>query len=144
MAKLIIDGQEFHAEEGQTVLEVARKNGVAIPTLCYHPALEPYGGCRLCLVEVIRRGWSQLVTSCTYPAWDGIEVKTRSTPVLEARKAVLGLLLSRCPNVPLIQDLAREYGVFEPPFPTDDPEENCVLCGQCVRVCHEMVNDILV
>ncbi len=139
MAKLIIDGQEFQAEEGQTVLEVARKNGVAIPTLCYHPALEPYGGCRLCMVEVIRHGWPQLVTSCTYPAWDGIEVKTRSQAVIEARKAVLGLHLSRCPNVPLIQDLAREYGVLEPPFPTDNPEEKCILCGQCVRVCHEMV-----
>lgn len=139
MAKLIIDGQEYQAEEGQTVLEVARKNGIAIPTLCYHPALEPYGGCRLCMVEVIRRGWSQLVTSCTYPAWDGIEVKTRSEPVLESRKAVLGLHLSRCPNVPLIQDLAREYGILEPPFPTENPEEKCILCGQCVRVCHEMV-----
>jgi heterodisulfide reductase subunit A len=139
MARLVIDGQEFHAEEGQTVLEVARKNGVAIPTLCYHPVLEPYGGCRLCLVEVIRRGGSQLVTSCTYPAGDGIEVKTRSAPVLAARKAVLGLLLSRCPNVPLVQNLAREYGVLEPPFPTDNPDETCILCGQCVRVCHEMV-----
>jgi heterodisulfide reductase subunit A len=139
MAKLIIDGQEFQAEEGQTVLEVARKNGIAIPTLCYHPVLEPYGGCRLCMVEVTRRGWSQLVTSCTYPAWDGVEVKTRSAPVLEARKMVLGLLLSRCPNVPLIQNLAREYGVLEPPFPAKDPEEKCILCGQCVRVCHEMV-----
>ncbi len=139
MAKLIIDGQEFQAEEGQTVLEVARKNGIAIPTLCYHPVLEPYGGCRLCMVEVIRHGRSQLVTSCTYPAWDGIEVKTHSEPVIEARKAVLGLLLSRCPNVPLIQNLAYEYGVKEPPFPTENPEEKCILCGLCVRVCHEMV-----
>jgi NADH dehydrogenase/NADH:ubiquinone oxidoreductase subunit G len=79
MATLIIDGQEVHAEEGQTLLEVARANGIEIPTLCYHPLLEPYGACRLCTVEVIRRGRSRLETSCTHPAWDGLVVKTRSS-----------------------------------------------------------------
>ena len=144
MATLIIDGQEVQAEEGQTVLEVARENGIEIPTLCYHPLLEPHGACRLCVVEVIRRGWSKIETSCTYPAWDGLEIKTRSPAVVEARRVVLGLLLSRCPNVPVIQDLAREYGITEPPFPTDDPDEKCILCGLCVRTCHELVKaDVL-
>ena len=123
MATLIINGQEVHAEDGQTILEVAKANGIEIPTLCYHPLLEPYGACRLCTVEIIRRGWSQLETSCTYPARDGIEVKTNSPPVIEARKAILGLFLSRCPNVPVIQDLARQYGVTEPPFPVKDPNQ---------------------
>jgi heterodisulfide reductase subunit A len=144
MATLIIDGQEVHAEEGQTILEVAKANGIEIPTLCYHPLLEPYGACRLCTVEIIRRGWPILETACTYPAWDGIEVKTKSPPVIEARKAILGLFLSRCPNVPVIQDLARQYGITEPPFPVDDPEEKCILCGLCVRTCHELVKaDVL-
>jgi len=144
MATLIINGQEVHAEDGQTILEVAKANGIEIPTLCYHPLLEPYGACRLCTVEIIRRGWSQLETSCTYPARDGIEVKTNSPPVIEARKAILGLFLSRCPNVPVIQDLARQYGVTEPPFPVKDPEEKCILCGMCVRTCHELVKaDVL-
>ena len=135
MATLIIDGQEIQAEEGQTILEVARQAGIEIPTLCHHPALEPYGACRLCTVEVIRRGHSWLETSCTYPAWDGLEIKTRSPVVVEARGAILGLLLSRCPNVPVIQRLAREYGVTEPPFPTDEPD---------VRTCHELVKaDVL-
>ncbi len=144
MVTLIIDGQEIQAEEGQTILEVARQAGIEIPTLCYHPLLEPFGACRLCVVEVIRRGRSRLETSCTHPAWDGLEVKTRSPAVIEARKVVLGLMLSRCPNVPVIQDLAREYGITEPPFPTDNPDEKCILCGLCVRTCHELVKaDVL-
>jgi heterodisulfide reductase subunit A len=139
MTTLIIDDQEIQAEEGQTILEVARQNGIEIPTLCHHPLLEPYGACRLCTVEVIRRGRSQLQTACTHPAWDGLEVKTRSPQVIQARKMILGLLLSRCPNVPQIQDLAREYGIEEPPFPTDTPDEKCILCGLCVRVCSDVV-----
>jgi heterodisulfide reductase subunit A len=139
MATLIIDGQEVHAEEGQTVLEVARANGIEIPTLCHHPLLEPYGACRLCLVEVVAGGRLGLQTSCTYPAEDGLEVLTRSSSVTEARKMVLGMLLSRTPSVEAIQDLARRYGITEPPYPTDTPEERCVLCGLCVRTCAEMV-----
>jgi heterodisulfide reductase subunit A len=139
MATLIIDGQEVHAEEGQTVLEVAKANGIEIPTLCHHPLLEPYGACRLCVVEVIRRGRSRIETSCTYPATDGLEIQTRSPAVVEARRVVLGLLLSRCPSVPLLQKMAAQYGVSEPPFPADDPNEKCILCGLCVRVCTDLV-----
>ncbi len=136
---LTIDGQKIETEEGLTILEVAKKNGINIPTLCYHPALEPYGACRLCTVEVIRKGWSSLQTSCTHPAWDGLEVKTNSPPVVEARRVILGLILSRAPNVPKIQELALKYGITEPPYPTEHPEEKCILCGQCVRVCNDMV-----
>jgi heterodisulfide reductase subunit A len=139
MATLIIDGQAYPAQEGQTVLEVARENGIEIPTLCYHPLLEPFGACRLCTVEVIRHGRTRLETSCTYPAWDGLEIKTHSPAVMEIRKVILGLMLSRCPNVPLLQDMAREYGVTEPPFPTDTPDEKCILCGLCVRTCRDVV-----
>ena len=139
MITITIDGQEIQAEEGQTVLEVAKANSIEIPTLCYHPLLSPYGACRLCTVEVAQRGRTSLETSCTYPAVDGLVVQTHSLAVLEARKLVLGLLLSRCPNVLVIQDLAREYGITEPPFPTDTPDEKCILCGHCVRTCDELV-----
>jgi len=139
MPTLIIDGQEVHAEDGQTVLEAAQAAGIDIPTLCHHPLLEPYGACRMCTVEVIRGDRSRLETSCTYPAWDGLEIKTHSPAVIETRKVVIGLLLSRCPGVPVIQDLALEYGITEPPFPTDKPDEKCILCGLCVRTCRELV-----
>ena len=139
MPTLTINDQVLQAEEGQTVLEVAREAGIEIPTLCYHPLLEPYGGCRLCTVEVIHHGRSRMETACTYPAWDGIEVKTHSPAALRARKTILELLLSRCPNVPAIQELAAEYGVTEPPFPTDNPDEKCILCGLCVRTCQQLV-----
>jgi heterodisulfide reductase subunit A len=139
MNTLTIDGRQIQAEEGQTILEVCRKNNIEIPTLCSHPVLEPYGACRLCTVEVIRRGWPSLQTACTYPAWDGLEVNTHSAAVIEARKVVLGLILSRAPKVPLIQELAAEYGIYEPPYPVDNPDETCILCGLCVRVCNDMV-----
>jgi len=139
MITLIIDGQELHGEEGQTILEVARENGIEIPTLCYHPLLEPYGACRLCVVEIVAGGRPGLQTACTYPIAEGLEVLTRSPSVVEARRVILGLLLSRTPNVEVIQDLAREYGITEPPFPTDTPDERCILCGHCVRTCAELV-----
>jgi len=139
MVTLTIDGQVLQAEEGKTILEVAQRSGIEIPTLCYHPVLPPDGSCRLCTVEVVAGGRSGLHTACTYPVEDGLEVLTRSPRVVEARKVILGMLLSRTPNVEMIQDLARDYGVTEPPFPTEDPDEKCVLCGRCVRACHEMV-----
>ncbi len=139
MVTLTIDGRRIQAEDGLTILEVCRKNNIYIPTLCSHPVLEPYGACRLCTVEVIRRGWSSLQAACTHPAWDGLEVKTDSPTVREARKVVMGLLLSRAPKVPLIRELAAEYGVFEPPYPVENPDEKCILCGLCVRVCNDMV-----
>jgi heterodisulfide reductase subunit A len=139
MITLTIDGQLVQAEEGQTILEVCRKNSIDIPTLCYHPVLEPFGACRLCTVEIVQGARAGLQTACTYPVVEGLEVSTSSPSVVEARRMILGLLLSRCPNVPVIQDLALEYGIKEPPFPTDHPEEDCILCGLCVRACHELV-----
>ncbi len=139
MVTLTINGQTLEAEEGQPILEVARRSGIDIPTLCYHPVLPPDGSCRLCTVEILAGSRPGLHTACTYPVEEGLEVQTHSPAVIEARRVILGLLLSRTPNVPLIQDMAREYGITEPPFPTENPEEKCVLCGRCVRACHEMV-----
>jgi NADH dehydrogenase/NADH:ubiquinone oxidoreductase subunit G len=132
-----IDGQRVEAEKGETVLEVARRVGIDIPTLCYHEAIEPYGACRLCTVEVIRRGRSRLTTACNFPVLEEIEVRTDSEPVIRARRMVMELLLARCPKVEKIQQLAREMGVTEPRFKVED--ENCILCGLCVRVCEEVI-----
>jgi len=139
MIRFKIDGQEFQADPEETILQVARRAGIKIPTLCYHPALEPYGACRLCTVEVRWGRRSSLETACTYPVREGIEVETMSEAVIRTRRMILELMLARCPNVPVIQDLAREYGIEKSRFKTDDPDENCILCGLCVRACNELV-----
>jgi len=119
------------------VLEAARRLGIEIPTLCYHEALAPYGACRLCTVEVVAGKRSRLTTACTYPVLREITVHTASARVLQARKMILELLLARCPKVKKLQDLAREMGIEKPRFPAE--EEDCILCGLCVRVCEELV-----
>ncbi|MBE9568986.1 MAG: (2Fe-2S)-binding protein, partial [Proteobacteria bacterium] len=108
---LKIDGRELKAHEGMTILEVAQEAGIKIPTLCYHKAVSPSGACRLCTVEIVGSGKSRLVTACTYPVEQGIVVKTNSAKVKKTRKMLLELLLARCPNVKIIQQLARDYGV---------------------------------
>jgi heterodisulfide reductase subunit A len=136
MISLSIDGRPVEVPAGTTVLEAARRLGINIPTLCYHDALKPYGGCRLCLVEVTAGNRTQLTASCTYPAAAGLIVRTDSDEVLEARRFVMDLLLSRCPEVPALQEMARQLGVVEPSFPKGASE--CILCGKCVRMCHEV------
>ena len=76
--KLKIDDKEITAEKGESLLNVARKNNIQIPSLCHHPAVDAYGSCRLCLVEVTKGGKKKVTTSCNYEVQDGIEVKTES------------------------------------------------------------------
>ena len=122
-----------------TLLQAARANGFEIPTLCYHPDLPSEGHCRLCVVEVGEDPRTRLVNSCTYPVEKGLKVQTHSDKVMQARRIVLELLLARAPKAKLIQDLARDHGVFETRFHVEDPEELCILCGLCVRTCKEIV-----
>jgi coenzyme F420-reducing hydrogenase beta subunit len=137
---LKIDGGEVKATEGTSILDVAKTLGIKIPTLCYNSALEPFGSCRVCSVEITdARGRKKVVTSCNYPVTEGLEVSTKSEKVLKTRKLLLELLLARCPKVKKIQDLAREYGVEKPRFWIEDAEEDCILCGLCARVCQERV-----
>lgn len=137
MVRLTIDGKKIEVEEGLTILEAAQEAGIDIPTLCYHEALTPYGVCRLCTVEVIKGKRKMLVTSCNYPAEEGIEVETNSEEVKNVRKMIVELLLARCPKVESIQNLAREYGIERARFKLED--EDCILCGLCVRACEEVV-----
>ena len=137
--RLNIDDKEVIAEEGVTLLQAAKAAGIDIPTLCYHEALEPYGACRICTVEIISKGRSRLVTSCTYQVEEGMEVKTRSDKVINARKMLLELLLAETPQAKVVQDLAREYGVEKTRFKIENPEGLCTLCGLCVRFCDEVV-----
>lgn len=137
MVKLRIDGRELEGRKGQSVLQVAREAGIDIPALCYHPAVHSYGACRTCLVEVKRNGASRLVASCSYPAQEGIEVKTHSERACKARKLVIEMLLARCPHVGPLRELAARMGVQAPRF--SPGESDCILCGLCVRVCMEVI-----
>jgi heterodisulfide reductase subunit A len=136
MVNLTIDGKAVTAEEGTYILQAAKANNIDIPTLCYHPALEPFGACRLCTVEINSRGRKRLVTSCNYPVEEGLEVRTDSEEVIKGRKVIVELLLARCPNVPVLQELAKEYGIEKPRFKLT-LEDDCILCGLCARICEE-------
>ncbi|NIM94441.1 MAG: 4Fe-4S dicluster domain-containing protein [Anaerolineales bacterium] len=134
---IILDEREIETVAGRTVLEVARENGVHIPTLCHHEALEPFGACRLCMVEVnTGSGW-RLVASCAYPCSEGLLVRTESDKIFHSRRNTIELLMASASQVPLIRNLAEDYGVTKPLFSMD--EDDCILCGLCVRACHEIV-----
>ena len=112
MSKILlqIDGKEVGASEGMTVLEAAQSAGISIPTLCHHEKLEPFGACRICIVEVEVRGWSRLVVSCVYPVENNLIVRTRSEKIDRIRKSILELLLAHAPDAPDLSELAQEYG----------------------------------
>ncbi len=138
MITLTVNGKTVRAREGSPLLEAVRAAGVEIPTLCQHEALEPWGGCRLCLVDVTRpewNGWAKMVVSCMYPAEEGLIVETHTERVVETRRVVLDLLLARCPETPLIQRLAREHGIEKTSYLPNPEPTDCILCGLCTRVC---------
>ena len=133
---LQIDGKELRAAEGTSLLEVARAAGIEIPTLCHHELLEPFGGCRLCLVEVEVRGWSRLVVACVYPAAADLIVRTRTDKIDRMRKTLLELLLAHAPHSPQLLALAEEYGADPNRYPKEG--SFCIHCGLCVRYCTEV------
>lgn len=156
---LEIDGQRVSATSGQTVLEVCRDNGIHIPTLCHDPRLAPYGGCRLCIVEV--EGLRGLPAACTTHATDGMVVRTSTHDVEHARKMIVELLLSdhkvECLTCEKggdcrLQDLAYRYDIRTTPFEGEKHQvnaighdalidrdlEKCIACGRCVRICGEV------
>ncbi len=138
MVTFTINDKEFTVEEGKTVLEVALDAGIKIPNLCYHPELTPYAACRLCLVEVIKRGWPSLQPSCVYKVFDGLIVKTDTERVQKTRKIIFELLLARAPQSEKIKQLAADYGVTETRIKLKEDKENCILCGLCMRACSEI------
>ncbi len=133
---LQIDGKEVKAKEGMTILEAARSAGIAVPTLCYHEKLEPYGGCRLCIVELEGRGGPRIVVSCVYPVEKNLVVRTKSEKIDRIRKMILELLLAHAPDAFELQDLAQEYGADKNRF--EKEASFCIHCGLCVRYCAEI------
>ena len=133
---LQIDGKEVKATKGMTVLEAAQRVGISIPTLCHHEKLEPFGACRICIVELESRGWTKLVVSCVYPVEKDIIVRTRSEKVDRIRKNILELLLAHAPDSPALQELAQVYGADKNRF--EKEASFCIHCGLCVRYCAEV------
>jgi NADH dehydrogenase/NADH:ubiquinone oxidoreductase subunit G len=141
--QLIIDGHMVQVEKGTTVLNAARKAGIVIPTLCYHEALKPYGACRLCIVEVVRNKQRRVATSCNLPVETGMEVFSDTAPVRQMRRKVVELLLARCSEAPMVQELAKRMGVEISGFKKIEAKD-CILCGLCVRFCEEVVGAIAI
>jgi len=156
---LTIDGVELSGRKGQTILEIARENGIDIPTLCYHPRITKTGACRICMVKI---NDSMLKTSCTEPAAEGMNVVTDDDEVIEIRKGILELLLSEgdhnCLNCDAsgeceLQALCYRYDVelphsyfpknvrlkdFESSKGIKRDENKCIQCGRCVKACAEI------
>jgi len=163
MIKLTIDGKTIEVQEGTTVLQAAEEAGLYIPTLCNHPQVTPYGGCRLCMVDI--EGARTLQPSCTLPATEGMVVHTQTEKVLNARKFVLTLIFSErnhfCMYCPVsdgdceLQNRAYDENMthwdLQPnwqPFEVDASHEfiildnnRCILCRRCTRACDELVGN---
>jgi len=140
MPQIEINGKKYGSSDSSTILQVARKNGIKIPALCYHPAVKPYGACRLCLVEVDKRGKPTIVTSCSYPVSNGLIVKTSTELALRARRGMMELLLAKCPENERILALAKEVGLESTRFPkVTESQRDCILCGLCVQVCADVI-----
>ncbi|NUN10901.1 MAG: iron hydrogenase small subunit [Ignavibacteriaceae bacterium] len=159
MIELTINNIKVKAEDGMTILEAAKSVGISIPTLCHMKDLVPSGACRICSVEV--EGYRNLIPSCAYPVSGGMVVDTNSPRVRRARKTIVELLVENHPQDCLIcvrnkncelQDLSERYGIREHRFAGEskahavdissaslerDPAK-CILCGRCVRACHEV------
>ncbi len=133
---LRIDGKAVKADEGMTILQAAQSEKIFIPTLCHHEKLEPYGVCRICLVEVEVRGRKNYVVSCLYPVAQDLVVRTRSETVDKVRRVILEELLAHAPNSPELVHLAQEYGADKDRF--EKESSFCILCGLCVRYCAEI------
>lgn len=153
---LTVNGMSVRGRKGQTVLDVCRDNSIKVPTLCYHPKMPPYGGCRLCIVEI--ENMRGLPPSCTTPATNGMNISTHTDRLFRVRKTVLELLLAYGNHNCLmcekngeceLQNLVYEHGIDQQrytttfaPKPIDDSSlmisrdpNKCVLCGRCVRGC---------
>ena len=139
--KIIMDGKEVAAERGQTIVEVARRNGVYIPTLCHVPALEPAAMCRVCTVELAEGRRSRLVTACNYPLRGDAEIRTDTPQLRQNRKVLIELLSGRCHGSEVLKELAERYGADLNRFPGED--QQCIMCGLCARVCERVSAHVL-
>ena len=135
-----IDGQKITVEKDATILDAAKIAGIWIPTLCYHPSITSLASCRLCMVELDRGDWKQLVTACNYPVRRDITVSVNSKKAVKARQGVMQLLLARSPDSEVLKELAEKIGVKDTPYPkVTEAMRDCILCGMCISLCDEVI-----
>lgn len=162
MVNLTIDGKQVTVEKDATIYDAAKACGVKIPILCHDKKLHPFGGCRMCLVEVEQMK-GRLIPACTTPVTEGMIVQTTTDEIVKARKLVLELLLLKHPiDCPVcdaagdcdLQNLTYEYKVncnrfsdekFDHAIDYDNPlierdMNRCIHCGKCARICDEIVS----
>lgn len=137
MVTLTIDGRKVQAPANTTIMQAARGKNISIPGLCNNDELNPYGACRLCMVEITKKKKTRLVASCIYEVEEGLVVKTDTERVLNVRKLVIELMLARNPKHPTLLAIAASLDVAKSRFPVE--VKGCILCGQCVRTCREVV-----
>jgi len=134
--QLQIDGKEVTTQVGATILEAAASIGIFIPTLCDHAKLEPYGGCRICSVEVDARGRTSVVAACLFPVEQDLVVRTRTAKLDRIRKSLVEMMMAYAPDSEQLQTLAKEYGADKDRF--EKEPSFCIHCGLCVRYCAEV------
>lgn len=138
MINIKINNKPVEAKEGSTILAAAAKAGVTIPTLCDNEELTAVGACRICAVEIRSADFpGHIVTACTQPVSEGMEIFTDSEPALKARRLAVELLLARKPHSQTLERIASDLGIQESRFTL--PEQECILCQLCSRTCHEVV-----
>jgi len=155
---IIVNNSTIEAFQGETIMSALKRNAIRVPTLCYMSGYTPTGACRLCVVEV--KGFKDLVTSCSYPVNEDMQIITNSTKVIKARKSIVELLLSTHPDDCLycirkgkceLQLLSEEFEIKErkffdkknivkPDYSSTSilvDTAKCILCSRCVRICEE-------
>ncbi|MCJ7807673.1 MAG: 2Fe-2S iron-sulfur cluster-binding protein, partial [Dehalococcoidia bacterium] len=157
---LTINDCQVKGKEGDTILDICRANDIYVPTLCYEEGLSTVGSCRLCVVEI--EGERRINPACTYPARDGLVVRTHTEKLEDYRRQILELMFTERNHFCFfceasgdceLQALAYEYQIDHmrypysfPSLPVDTLNEflvidhnRCILCGRCIRVCKEVV-----
>lgn len=133
-----MNGTPCSCEKGEFLLQIARRNGIEIPTLCHHEAIAGQGCCRLCIAEVVEQGRGRIVVSCVFPVERECQVFTESEKVRRERGMILRLLEKRAPESPEIKALCEKYAAPEIERFVRADGERCVLCGLCAKACGEL------